>query len=76
MGYVSTGMGDRFGALLVSLMALRLTLIDQNPFWSCCNWCSLILSMSDCESGRGSHKYYISSPLHLIYVLYVNGNMK
>ena len=29
---LSTGMGDRFGALLVSLMALRLMLVDQNPF--------------------------------------------
>ena len=26
--YISTGMGDRFGALLVSLMALRLMLVD------------------------------------------------
>ena len=32
MGYVSTGMGDRFSALLVSLMALWLTLVDQNLF--------------------------------------------
>ena len=32
MVYVSTGMGDRFGAVLVSLMALRLTLVDRNPF--------------------------------------------
>ena len=29
MGYVSSGMGDRFGALLVSLMALRLALVDH-----------------------------------------------
>ena len=28
MGYVSTGMGDRFGALLLSLMVLGLTLVD------------------------------------------------
>ena len=33
MGYISTGMGDCFGALLVSLMALRLALVYQNPFW-------------------------------------------
>ena len=32
MGYVNTGMGDRLSALLVSLMALQLTLVDQNPF--------------------------------------------
>ena len=32
MGYVSTGMGDRFSALLVSLMPLQLVLVDQNPF--------------------------------------------
>ena len=31
----STWMGDRFSALLVSLMALRLTLVDRNPFWPC-----------------------------------------
>ena len=29
-GYVSTWMGDRLSALLVSLM-----LVDQNPFWPC-----------------------------------------
>ena len=33
MGYVSTlGWGDRLSALLVSLMALRLVLVNQNPF--------------------------------------------
>ena len=32
MGYVSTGMGDRFSALLVSLMALRLALIGRPCF--------------------------------------------
>ena len=35
MGYVSTWMGDRFSALLVSLMALLLMLVDQNLFWPC-----------------------------------------
>ena len=35
MGYISTGMGYRFSALLVSLMTLRLGLVDQNPFWPC-----------------------------------------
>ena len=35
MGYVSTGMGDRFSALLVSLMSLQLVLVDQNPFQPC-----------------------------------------
>ena len=35
MGYVSTGMGDRFSAVLVSLMALGLALVDQKPFWPC-----------------------------------------
>ena len=29
-------MGDQFSALLVSLMALRLALVDQNPFLPCC----------------------------------------
>ena len=33
MGCVSTGMGDRFSALFVSLMALWLMLVGQNPFW-------------------------------------------
>ena len=31
MGYISTAMGDRFGALLMSLMALELTL-EETPF--------------------------------------------
>ena len=35
MGYVSTGMGDRLGVLLVSLIALRLVLVDRNKFRSC-----------------------------------------
>ena len=35
MGYISTGMGDCFGALVVSLMALWLALVDQNPFRPC-----------------------------------------
>ena len=32
---VSTGICDHFSALLVSLMALRLALVGQNPFWQC-----------------------------------------
>ena len=32
---VSTGMGDRFSALLMSVMALRLALVDQTPLRSC-----------------------------------------
>ena len=32
MDYASIGMGDHFSALLLSLMALRLTLVDRNPF--------------------------------------------
>ena len=35
MSYISTGMGDRFSVLLVFLMALRLILVDQKPFWPC-----------------------------------------
>ena len=35
MGEVNTLMGDRFSALLVSLMALQLTLVDRNPFRPC-----------------------------------------
>ena len=30
-----TGMGDRFSALLISLMALPLTLADRNPYRPC-----------------------------------------
>ena len=33
MGYVITRIRDCFSALLMSLMALRLVLVDQNPFW-------------------------------------------
>ena len=45
MGYISTWMGDYFSAILISLMALRLTLVDQNKpvtglyfplFWENC----------------------------------------
>ena len=32
MGYVSTRMGDCLSALLMSLMALQLPLVDRNPF--------------------------------------------
>ena len=32
MAYVSTGMGDHFSALPMSLMALQLTLVKQNNF--------------------------------------------
>ena len=35
MCYTSTGMGDCFSAVLVSLMALPLILVDQNPFQPC-----------------------------------------
>ena len=35
MGYISTGMGDRFGARQLSLMTLRLALVDQNPVQPC-----------------------------------------
>ena len=35
MGYVSTWIGDHLSALLVSLMALRLALVDRNPFTPC-----------------------------------------
>ena len=35
MGYINTGMGDQFGAPHVFLMALRLMLVDRNPFQPC-----------------------------------------
>ena len=35
VGCISTGMEDRLGVLLLSLMALRLTLVNQNPFHPC-----------------------------------------
>ena len=35
MGYISTEMGDCFSALLVSLMALWLALVDRNLFRPC-----------------------------------------
>ena len=34
-GNVSTGLVDRFGVLVVSLKALQLVLVDQNPLWPC-----------------------------------------
>ena len=33
MGYVSIWMDDSLNALLVSLVALRLTLLEQNALW-------------------------------------------
>ena len=36
MGYISTGIGDHFTALLVSLMALQLAPVGRNPLRSCC----------------------------------------
>ena len=36
MSYVSTGMGYRFGVLVVSLMALRLMLVDPCRLVYCC----------------------------------------
>ena len=38
MGYVNTGLGDLFSALLLSLKALWLALVDQNPFQPCSTW--------------------------------------
>ena len=32
MSFVSTGMGDHFGVLVVGLMALRFAPVDRNPF--------------------------------------------
>ena len=34
-GYISTGMGDHFSILHVSLMALQFTLVDRNRFRPC-----------------------------------------
>ena len=34
---MGTGMGDRLSALLMSLMALQLVLVDRNPFRPCYN---------------------------------------
>ena len=42
MVYISTGMVDRFSALLMSLIALRLMLVHQNPFQPCLKWISLV----------------------------------
>ena len=42
--YISTGMGDRFGVLLVSLMALQLALVDRNQFRPCLNFTSVKVS--------------------------------
>ena len=37
MGYISTWVGDRFNALLVSLMVLQRVLEDRNPLRPCFN---------------------------------------
>ena len=44
MGYVSTGMGDHLSALLMSLIALRLALVDRNPFWPCFSYTTHIFT--------------------------------
>ena len=49
MGYVGTGMGDHFSALLVSLMALRLRLVDRNPFRPGFN-CPMMPDMFTCST--------------------------
>ena len=36
MGYFNTGTGNHFSALLVSPMALRLAIVDRNPFQPYC----------------------------------------
>ena len=48
MGYVSIEMGDHFSALLLSLMALRLALVDRNPFQPCYFHIYLILVRKFC----------------------------
>ena len=55
MGYISTGMGDSFGALLMSLMALRLTLSDRNPFRPCFKQ---VTFDHFSEGGNGGHIAY------------------
>ena len=50
MGYVSTWMGDRVGTVLMCLMALRLALVDQNPFWPCLNSFYLAISRTIASS--------------------------
>ena len=55
MCYISTGMCDCFGALLVSLMVLQLALVDQNPFQPCFSNVSFL---------QGSH---FSPDFHALY---------
>ena len=59
MGYVSTGMGDRFSALFTSLMALRLAVVDPNPF-------GLVLPLS-CSRFLGKSLYSLRHCLMYLY---------
>ena len=48
-------MGDRFGEL-VSVMALRVTLVDRNPFWPCYNKLLDVLLISAIDSVHSVNK--------------------
>ena len=60
MGYISTGMGDRFSALLLCLTALRQE--GRNPFWPCL-FCVCIFYM-DLEM------YFIEAISRTIFITY------
>ena len=65
MGYVRTGMCDRFHTLIVSLMALRLALVDQNPFHHC------FIEIVECCPGRRQLRRYLNvSPRRDKYNIY------
>ena len=55
MWYISSGMGDRFGVQVVSLMALQLAIVDRNPFRPCL----LSFSCSDVRASRGHLFYFL-----------------
>ena len=66
MGYVSTGMGDRLSALLVSLMALWLALVDRQPL------SALFLSLTP-VSLAGLYGIHVVCSI-LLYYLLMNQN--
>ena len=70
MGYVSTRMGDCFGALLVSLMALRLALVDPNLFQPCCGYKMLMACLVNPAHANAHPKFIFFSTMANFYFLW------
>ena len=82
MGYVSTGMGEHFSTLLLSLMALQLALLDRNSFRPCSVLIPRVKYLKlhtpkyisgtcpFCPFVTDWHLYYISETVHYVFFLH------